>query len=373
MVAGSHLGARTVSLYESTLRDRITRSLAEAENARALLASVSATKRQFSLTRALASMLQTEKLRADGLEGEISDETARRFGKDIRPGSLYIPIDGARDLQAGSGSGAFLRPSVQNPGGFIAEALRDRSLLTKLGATVLDMPPGTAQIARISTGATTQWLATEATATSTNQPVLGQVSLTPKSVAAVVTFSRRLSLQSTPPVDMMLERELGAALARAVDTAAIQGSGSAGQPLGVVSSAFDISAGTSSTITTISEIVESLLDAGCDDERLRFAMAPDAKQTLSIKEVSSGGTMLMANASPPTILGIPVHASSVVPADAFILGDWSQFLVARWGVLEVAIDPFTSFSTGLISMRCIIDCDVAPLQSKAFSVRTSVS
>ena len=63
---------------------------------------------------------------------------------------------------------------------------------------------------------------------------IGHVSMTPKTVGALSKFSRLMDLQSTPDIEQLIRADFVALLADAIDSAAINGSGSSNQPLGIL-------------------------------------------------------------------------------------------------------------------------------------------
>ena len=58
--------------------------------------------------------------------------------------------------------------------------------------------------------------------------------MTPKTVGALSKFSRLMDLQSTPDIEQLIRADFVALLADAIDAAAINGSGSSNQPLGIL-------------------------------------------------------------------------------------------------------------------------------------------
>ena len=66
-------------------------------------------------------------------------------------------------------------------------------------------------------------------------------------------------------------------------------------------------------------------------------------------------------------------ASNNVPSATMIFGDWSQMLMAEWGVLEVDINPFANFQAGIIGVRAMYSVDFGVRVPGAFSVATSIT
>ena len=66
-------------------------------------------------------------------------------------------------------------------------------------------------------------------------------------------------------------------------------------------------------------------------------------------------------------------ASNQVPSGYLIFGDFSQMIVAEWGVLEVDVNPFANFQAGIIGVRAIASIDIACRYPSAFSIASSVT
>jgi hypothetical protein len=71
--------------------------------------------------------------------------------------------------------------------------------------------------------------------------------------------------------------------------------------------------------------------------------------------------------------GYRAVASNQVPTGDLIFGDWSQMIVAEWGVLEVEVNPFADFKAGIVGVRAIASIDIGIRYPVAFSVATSVT
>ena len=62
--------------------------------------------------------------------------------------------------------------------------------------------------------------------------------MTPKTVGALSKFSRLMDLQSTPDIEQLIRADFVALLADAIDTAALNGSGSSNQPTGILNTLY---------------------------------------------------------------------------------------------------------------------------------------
>ena len=56
-----------------------------------------------------------------------------------------------------------------------------------------------------------------------------------------------------------------------------------------------------------------------------------------------------------------------------IFGDFSQAILAEWGVLEIDVNPYANFTAGIQGIRAFYTCDVGVRVPGAFSVATSIT
>jgi hypothetical protein len=71
--------------------------------------------------------------------------------------------------------------------------------------------------------------------------------------------------------------------------------------------------------------------------------------------------------------GAPAYSTTAMTTAAMIFGDWSNLLILEWGVLEIMVDPFTQFSTGMNSMRALWQVDTGIRHAAGFSIATSIT
>jgi HK97 family phage major capsid protein len=116
---------------------------------------------------------------------------------------------------------------------FFIELLRPQIVVEALGATVLDGLEGSpVEIPRQIGGATANWIPENGLITDSDV-TLGQINLQPRQIAAMVKLSSRLLRLSNPAAEGLVRNDMAAAIAEALDYAALRGSGSNGQPLGI--------------------------------------------------------------------------------------------------------------------------------------------
>ena len=331
---------------------------------------------QYSLMRAINASRNNDWRKA-GLELEASKATSERAARDPRsPLSFFVPAEiQRRDLLATS-TGSQLVMEDTLIGSFI-ELLRNESAVLGLGATRLTGLTGNVKIPR-QTGATSAyWLGTETTAITESQPSFGQVTLQPKSVASLVEVSHQMMQQSAISVENLLVQDMARSIALAVDVAAIRGSGTNGEPHGIVGvtnvGSFDVDG--TDTYGDVVSAQEDLMKANALNPSCAYLADPTSAKLLM-------GRSRFANTDTPiwngslmsgTMAGFPCRASNQMSANTMLFGWWQSLIIAEWGVLEVAVDDTYNFAQGLSALRAWYTVDIGLRYPAAFTYDSSVA
>jgi HK97 family phage major capsid protein len=330
--------------------------------------------REFSLLKAINARLGENV--DDGFEREISAEVRARSGRSFQ--GIAVPDQyfhgEQRTLLVGS-SAAPLYPTQHRDDLFI-DKLRASLIVGRLGATVLNDLVGAQDIPRQTGSSTAQWLAEDGALTETDA-TFDDVTLTPKTVGAVTSYSRRTLINALPSIEEIVRADLTAVIAEAIDYQALFGSGSGNFPRGVVN-AVGVIAETLSAPPTLAQLLEFPADiqvANADVGSMGWAMAADAQKKLrgSVKVASTDSAMLME--APDSLLGYPVATSTIMTmsdtatSSIVIFGAWSQLLVGFWSGTDILINPFESvaYMRGRVLMRVMRDVDVAVRHGQSFA------
>ncbi len=341
--------------------------------------------KKFSLARAILAVRDDNWSKA-GFEAECSREIAQRLGKVPDPKRFYVPLEvqhdqriarndlNKRDLTvASAGAGGYL-VETQNVG-FI-ELLRNRSVAMRLGAMSLPGLVGNVTIPRQSAAGTAYWLASESTSITESQQTFVQVSLSPKTVGAYTEISRQLLLQSSPAAESIVNRDLSAIVALAVDQAAINGSGASGQPTGIINTAgIGSVTGTSIAYAGILEFQTDVASNNVQPVRGGYATTAAVAALLMqrVKFSSTASPLWEGNVWDGNVAGFPAMSSAQIPSANILFGDWNECVIGEWGVLEVEVNPYANFQAGIIGVRALYSVDVAVRRPFAFSLATSVT
>lgn len=332
--------------------------------------------KQFSVIKALRAMTEGDWSKA-GLEREASQAIADKIrGMGVeRAGSgrgFFIPLEvQQRDmLVATAANGGNMVATNLRPQDFIG-LLRNRTLATQLGVRTLSGLVGNADITRQTAGATAYWLASESTAITESQQTLGLLQLRPNNLGAYTEVTRQLMLQSTPDADSFVMGDLAAQLAVAIDAAIFAGTGTE-QPQGIIGTA-SVGAVTGTTLG-LAGLIEAQTDvAGANalTANCRYVTTPAVAGLLSQRAriaSTDSKTLWQGNILDGVVEGYQAHSSNNITAATCIFGDFSQAILAEWGVLEVDVNPYANFTAGITGIRAFYTCDVGVRVPGAFSV-----
>lgn len=298
--------------------------------------------------------------------------------------------------RAGSGKGFFLPLEVQQRDMLVATAanggnmvatnlrpqdfvglLRNRTLSNELGVRRLSGLVGNADITKHTAGATGYWLASESTAITESQQTVGIIQLRPKNLGAYTEVTRQLLMQSTPDADMFVMEDLAGQLGVAIDAAIFAGSGASGQPTGITgTSGVGAVTGTSLGLAGLIEFQTDVAGANALNANCRYVTTPTVAGLLSQRAriaSTDSVTLWKGNILDGNVEGYQAHTSNNIAAGSMIFGDFSQAVLAEWGVLEIDVNPYANFTAGIQGIRAFYTCDVGVRVPGAFSVASSIT
>lgn len=338
--------------------------------------------KSYSILRAVNAVANKDWSQA-GLELEASRAIAQKLGRAADPNRFFLPYEvqqravplaGRRDLTAGTGNAGGFLVETQNMS--LIEVTRNRSVAYNMGARRMSGMQGNFTIPRQTAAATGYWLANEATGITESQQTLGQLSFTPKNVGAYTEISRQLMLQSSPSAESLVTADLGAVIALAIDNAAIAGSGSSGQPTGIINTA-GISTATAASITYdgVLGMQQALADANLVPDSGGFVTTPAVARLLMqrVKFSSTASPLWEGGLYDGNMAGYRAMSSLQMASATMLFGDWSQLIIAEWGVLEIEVNPYANFQAGIVGIRAMATVDVGLRYAGAFAYRTTIS
>jgi HK97 family phage major capsid protein/HK97 family phage prohead protease len=348
-------------------------------------------KARYSMLRAINAVLRGSWKEA-GFELEVSNDIGKRMGKDtdgfFMPTNIPFAQRASYAAGATSTGGAIVATNLM-AGSFI-EILRNKARVLQLGATVLSGLVGNVDIPRQIGASSTFWVAEGGNLTE-SEATFDKVSLALKSIGTFSAITRNMLLQSTPDIEMLARADLIAQIALGVDLAALSGSGSGGQPLGIanVSGIGSVIGGTNGAQLTIDNMIDletAVANANADVDAMAYLTNAKAIGWLK-KQKSTTGQYLWTNTpggqrsgTPGEINGYAVARSNQARStltkgtaagicSEVFFGNWAELLIGEWGVLEIMPNPYDStlFKQGGVLLRAMQSVDVAVRHAASFS------
>ena len=336
----------------------------------------------FSIRKAVQAMISGDWSDA-GFEREASKAVADKVSSlgAERSGSgrgFFIPVEvQKRDMVvATAANGGNMVATNLRPQDFI-ELLRNRMLSHEIGVRTLSGLVGNADITKHTGAGTAYWLSSESTAITESQQTIGLLQLRPKNLGAYTEVTRQLLMQSTPDADRFIMNDLAKALGLAVDAAVFAGSGASGQPTGIIGTAgVGAVVGTSLALAGLIEFQTDVAAANALSSSCRYVTTPTVAGLLSQRAriaSTDSVTLWKGNINDGTVEGYAAHTSNNLPAAGMLFGDFSEAILAEWGVLEIDVNPFANFVAGITGIRAFYTCDVGVRVPGAFSYAPSIT
>jgi len=297
-------------------------------------------KQKFSFAKAVAASYRGDWTDAE-YEKEISDVIAKSVNVDT------------------GASGGFLAPTDEMDE-VISLAKAGRPILNTVGIRRLSgLGSGEITMNKVTSGNTAYWGGSEEEVTESTA-AFGQISLRPKYLRAWTTLSRELLKQTTIGVEGLIREELGYAMSRKLEQAAVYGTGLADEPRGVTQYAgiTTVTLGANGALPDwddMDNLVHELEKVDTLEGNLSYVTSPQIAKVLRQTKVmpyaaaSDGAYYLQkkSNAGIAEFLGYGFETSTLVPVNlskgtssdcSYILfGDWSQMLLASWGGMEIRV------------------------------------
>ena len=373
----------TRDLQEAQIEEAARKALA---NQRTLSPKEKEEIRAFSISKFLREA-QHDNL--TGLEAEMAKEGEAEFKRSgINPGanSVFLPslirsYDYTNASESNYGKAFIEETSLSYDG-----KLRGAMLGEKLGVKYLNGLQG--QVSIVTGGADASWVAEEGAA-SAAKPAYAKATLSPKRLQVLQGITYDLLHQSTKDVDRLIMEDMVKAHAAALDAAIFAGSGSSGQPTGVLNTsginAIYANDSTHAAAISYAKLVAMETEVGADNGLIDDTLA----YVSSAKFMGKAKTIPQIDGYPFYLLndgkinGYPFFMTNAIPSNvtfsgtsnctSALFGAWSEVLVGGWGGLQFIIDPYTAKANGVLEISAMAYHDVLVRHPEAFCAITGVT
>ena len=356
-------------------------------------------QKRYSVTRAIQSMIPGSRVDA-GFEREVSQEVEQRSGKQAS--GLFLPLNLTRDRNAAmqvrasvtgnvatttSLGGAGVETAVDE----LIEILRNEAVVIQMGARVMTGLTGNVLMPRQITANTWTWEGENpSTAKAPSAATLDSFTLSPKTGMGNAPYSKQFLAQSSFGVEQFVREDLAMTAALGIDSAAINGSGSANQPTGILNlSGVETEVmGTHGGNLAWANIVSYETKQATNNAakgRLAFLTTPGVRGKLktTLKNTVSGSDYIWGATN--QLGGYDAFASNQVPSNltkgtsttichGVVYGNWQELIVASWGdALDVTVDPYYYADQGMVRVITMAMVDVNARHPKSFVVTKDVT
>ena len=343
---------------------------------------------KYSLTRAIR--LEMDKRQLDGLEGEMHQEAVKEMreantGKDIQgigvPDIMFRTIAETRQNtvtgDSGNAGGHYV-PTIKS--GLIT-ALRPRLVLATLGAQTLGGLSGNVDFPKMA--AVTSGWKTEVDDADASKPASSVVSMSPKRLTSLLSYSRQLLIQSSPDVNAFLVQDLLRSISQNVELAAINGASTGEDPTGIINTASigDVDGNTNGAAPTWAHIVKLEEEVSVNDADIEsLAYLTNTKVRSKLKQTTKtseqGGFVWEPGDAP--LNGYKVGVTNLVPSNlekggsgeacsAIIFGNFNDLVIGNWGGMDIIVDPYTNKKAGVVEIAANTYWDVGVLRVESFA------
>ena len=267
------------------------------------------------------------------------------------------------------------------------DLIRNRSAFLNSGLTMLSGLEGNVEIPK-KLGSSTYYFVGENVDVTASKLGFGLVNMVPRTIGVRVPISRRMMIQASPDVENLVRLDMAESVALGMDSTIGYGTGSNGQPLGIINTtgigsvtldggadkAFPANLGGSTHdcgvwgnyVDLETALAANNLDAGSMRYIMNSVVKGALKQTL--RASAAGSDYIMTDAG--EVNGYPVVVSNQMQTNDVLFGNYSDCVVGMWSGLDVVIDPYTQSASGQVILTVHQDFDVAVRRPQSFALGT---
>ena len=322
------------------------------------------------LLNAMANPTDAGAQKAAEKELEYCSKAADKYG--VKNKGIIIPAEALVTPLAPKNAinttvGAPLIPTTLEMGSFI-DLLRNKCVILQV-ARQLNGLVGNIDIPRQTAGATGYWVGEDTAPTSSNA-TFDTLQLRMKTVAGNTYVTRNMLKQTTLDMEAFVREDLATALALALDKAALYGTGSNNQPLGLSGTTGVNSVNfATANAPTYAELVQMETEIGLDNaavDSMAYIINAGTKGHCKTTQKFSGTNGAPIWEDGNQINGYKALVTNQVNTGDVFLGNWSDFIVGLFGGLEILVDPYSYSNKGAIQVTGFQDVDFGARHAESF-------
>ena len=343
--------------------------------------------RPFSLVRYIAGIVAGN---LEGIEKEVDEMGAKEYERlgltrrgHVIP-SAYLRAASGQNYTTAADGGNLTEEGERR----YLDILRDKLVVAGLGATVLTDLVGT--FTAISSSAVQAAWEGEGDKNELKKVAYSKLTMTPHRSSVSVATTRDLLRQTSFDVEADLLNKITDAHAQLLEKAAINGSGSDGEPTGILNTTGigSVAMGTNGGAIDWKHIVALETEVNSKNaNRGRMAYLSNAKVNgvLKVTEIATGtARFLLSNEAPKILNGYPFDWTNLVPStltkgtatskcSALIFGNFQDLYIGQWGGIDIVVDPYTGARNGEIIITLNAWNDIKVVEHKRFAAIVDIT
>ena len=247
----------------------------------------------------------------------------------------------------------------------VLKPLQAKNVMINAGAKFVTNLIGDLQYPVMSNGSVT-WEGETAEAQD-GSPTFTSVKLSPKRLTAIVPISKQFLIQDGVGAELAIRQEIVDAInAKLEETILGSAQGSATQPEGIFYNGGS-PLGTVTTFANLTDMEAEMEEANVYGET-KYLISPKAKSALRNMAKSTKSTQLVYENG--EVDGTTALSTSHIKNKNIAYGDFSQYIIANWGNIDLTVDSITLASQGQIRLIVNAYFDAKPLRAEAIKVAT---
>lgn len=332
----------------------------------------------FSILRA-AHEMSYGKRTLTGVEAEVDQEGKKEaansgFSK-AGSGAVTLPSFISNQRTANRYQSRDMLAETTTAGGYTVDTtlgglipiLEPKLRVADMGATIIRGLTSNIDFPRNDADAAAVWAGEVTTSTETS-PTFDRIQMAPERLTAFTDVSKQVSMQSSIDIENFVRRRLNFANNKALDLAALNGSGSSNQPTGILnySGVNDITIGTDGGALDWALIVQFETETATDNAdmgRLGYLFTPGVAGLLKTtkRDVAGNGFIWEGPNGAGNVNGYRALTTTQLPSTlskgasssilhAAIFGNWEELIIGQWGGVDILFNPFTKGKEAMIEI-----------------------
>ncbi len=270
----------------------------------------------------------------------------------------------------------------------IIDRLFPASVAAKMGALMVSIPQGSEEYPIVSSAVAAAWQATETGAVGGPTPYTTAArTIAPNNTLGIqAKLTRKAIKQAGPGMEQALRRDLNGAMAMALDNAVFQGSGSSGQPAGIMVGSYSITSTSVAAAATWaafrSAVVKFMIASAANSpEDVNLLIRPEVYDkldgTILTNTAVSEWDRLKRNISSPVMsanalaapTGSPLATSALLTTS---IGGVPPIFIGAWGGIDLIRDIYSDAQVGGVRLTALLTADVSAGRSQQLQILTGI-